>query len=250
MKPRPQPSRLDAVIASLDRLAAIEREISIGEPQGAIFRLWVQDAKAAGHRCPRCRTLKMPWQDAACAFQCRYESPRPPPARATDREDDRGADGPAALARESRIRPIEVEGAGRAGYAQAEVREYRDVLVIDAMLARGRLTADEHAAALALHQAWRAAGFDRRTTGLYGGAGGDGGSTGASAMWHGLVAKVPAEHRVVVVSVCGANQQPTSPRAERALKAGLACLAPRDSRPPDATIRAAWAGPPETREGG
>ena len=66
-------------------------------------------------------------------------------------------------------------------------------------------------------------------------------------MWHGLVAKVPAEHRVVVVSVCGANQPPTCPRAERALKAGLACLTQRDSRQHDATIRAAWAGPPETR---
>ena len=170
--------------------------------------------------------------------------PRPQPS--PDAVADRGADGPAMLARPSHERAIEPGG----GHGSTQVREYTDVLVIDALLGRGRLTAEEHAAALALHRAWRAAGFDRRTTGLYGGAGGDGGATGASAMWHGLVAKVPAECRVVVVSVCGANQQPTTPRAERALKAGLACLAPRDSRPPDATIRAAWAGPPETREGG
>lgn len=170
--------------------------------------------------------------------------PRPQPS--PDAVPDRGADGPAMLARDGHVRPIEPGG----GHGTVDVREYRDVLVIDAMLARGRLTADEHAAALALHQAWRAAGFDRRTTGLYGGAGGDGGSTGASAMWHGLVAKVPAECRVVVVSVCGANQPPTCPRAERALKAGLACLTQRDSRQHDATIRAAWAGPPETREEG
>lgn len=169
--------------------------------------------------------------------------PRPQPS--PDAVPDRGADGPAMLARDGHVRAVEPG----AGHGTVDVREYRDVLVIDAMLARGRLTADEHAAALALHQAWRAAGFDRRTTSLYGGAsGGDG--TGDSAKWHALVGQVPAECRVVVVSVCGANQPPTSPRAERALKAGLACLEPRDSRPPDATIRAAWAGPPETREVG
>lgn len=166
--------------------------------------------------------------------------PRPQPS--PDAVPDRGADGPAALARPSAVRAVEPGS----GHGTVDVREYRDVLVIDAMLARGRLTADEHAAGLALHLAWRTAGFDKRTTGQYGGAsGGDG--TGDSAKWHALVGQVPAECRVVVVSVCGANQPPTSPRAERALRAGLACLAPRESRPPDATIRAAWAGPPETR---
>lgn len=176
--------------------------------------------------------------------------PRPQPS--PDAVPDRGADGPAAMARESRIRAIEVEGEGRAGYAQVDVREYRDVLAVDRLLNKGLITPDEHAAGVALLAAWKPA-YGKRVTGLYGGTGGSGEPIAARERWAALIGRVPARYQNVVISVCCADdrgQMPTSDRMLLAVKAGLACLAPRDSRPPDATIRAAWAGPPETREEG
>ena len=134
--------------------------------------------------------------------------------------EDRGADGPASAARAAHVRAVEPG----AGHHVASVRECLDVLAIDRLLLRGRNTEDEHAAGLVVARAWHAAGLHRQSTARYSDAGGGHEDGPGWGEWRALIDRVPDRCRVIVVSVCGAGQDPTSPVALATLRAGLHAL--------------------------